>query len=324
MNYFTAGVEKYKSKDYIGSLEYFKLNLQERPYDINSLFYLIRANTRINNFKEARKIYADNFKLLDANKSNGINDLVTLELAETNYLAALDLIYKYLNQCQDLFTLKELARVNINLGNFTVARKIYETLILSDNERIKLQSFLYLMSFYMQIGDYEKAAYYCYSLDLDAYFKYYPKFNYFSFKSRLDAVLGKVYKDFYVPNILKTHDEELLINHIKEHCNPEDRNTIGCFKKDLDIPKLLTKVREILPLINGNFSDDSIIYYYRLDEPIGYRCGNETNDLCIVKHCSGQILSMYPCYLSDKFNEEGWLTSEKLRLKRERGMQNEK
>ena len=212
----------------------------------------------------------------------------------------------------------------MELGNFEITRKIYETLMISDNERIKLQSIMYLVNFYMQMGDYEKARYYINSLDLDTYVKYYPKRKYNYTKNNLDALAGKVYSTYYVSNILKTHDEQELLDHINKHCNQEGRNTIGCFAKDINITGLLKEVREVIPTMNGSYDSDSIIYRYHFDNLVGYKGEEETNDLCIIKHCSGQIISMYPCYLSSDFNKEGWLTSEKLRLKRERGIKNEK
>ena len=92
----------------------------------------------------------------------------------------------------------------------------------------------------------------------------------------------------------------------------------------IDIPTLLKEARELISTLNGYYNGFSLTYRYHLDKPIGYWKDELTSDLCVIKHCSGQILSMYPCHLSSDFNKEGWLTSENLRLKRERGIKNEK
>ena len=161
-------------------------------------------------------------------------------------------------------------------------------------------------------------------MDLDIYTKYYPISHFFSTKDALDAYLGIGKSNSYVTKVIKTHDEDLLLNHIKEHCNQSNRYTNGCFMEDIDIPTLLKEVKELLPTINGSYNGHSLTYRYRLDKPIGYWKDELTNELCIIKSSNGQIISMYPCHLSDCFDKEGWLTSEKLKLKREKGIKNEK
>ena len=324
MNYYATGLEKLRTKDYVEALKYFGLYLQNNPHDLYTVFNLILVNIRLGDFKSARKIYTDNYDLIKNAKRKTSNNHIILESSESNYLAALKLEYEVIEHDKSIFTLKELANINMNLGNFGVARKIYETMLLSKNERIKVQSLIYLVNFYIQIGDYEKATYYCSLVDLDIYTKYHPIGYFFSTKDALDAYLGVGKSNSYVTKVIKTHDEDLLINHIKEHFNLSDRYTNGCFMEDIDIPTLLKEVRELLPTINGSYNGHSLTYRYRLDKPIGYWKDELTNDLCIIKSSNDQIISMYPCHLSSDFDKEGWLTSEKLRLKRERGIKNEK
>ena len=76
MNNFLIGIEKYKSRDFISAIQYFELDLQRNPSNVYSIYNLIISYIRINDFKRARKVYLDNYELIENDKNNDYYEII--------------------------------------------------------------------------------------------------------------------------------------------------------------------------------------------------------------------------------------------------------
>lgn len=111
-----------------------------------------------------------------------------------------------------------------------------------------------------------------------------------------------------------------LLKHLSKHFDQTQKDNNGCFLESLDLKKLLQDAREKITTINGNHFEITDMYRFRLDEPIGFKHNELTNDLCVVTMIGTQdIVTMYPVLLSSEFDREGFSQDKAIALKRKQG-----
>lgn len=252
-----------------------------------------------------------------------------LELIEYNYTAS----NLYFNQClkepnMQFKTLLSLAKNYTHMGDFELANHIYETLLVQPN--ISHDAIFGLVGIKMLQHNYGGALDILKRLDkstLPANLKkrYDITYEYLLFLGGKLRKRKRKYNenDEYMFYRLYDDSEETLLNHISKHLNQEDRYSNGCFFKYIDLKKLLIEAKRIIEEINYNHQGTMNNYLIKLDTPIGYKEDIITNDLCISTVTgTNSIITMYPVNLSDKFDSEGLLYSEELKLKRNLGVKN--
>lgn len=245
-----------------------------------------------------------------------------LENSENNYDKSIEYFSECMNDCSiQKQALLSLGKTYVQLGEFDIARKIFETVRL--DEHLFLQAMFELIYLNILKGDFYKAKelldeLYLYPLN-SSFRKYYRKasllIRYYLGELKNDANFSS-----YLQERLVNPDEEIIIEHLKKHCNQEDRYTYGCFFPDIDLEQLLDIAKNKIKNLNANYYSSSCYYRFSLDREIGFKGDKVTNDICVVTILgTKEILSIYPVSLSKKFNQEGYQESEKLNLKRLKG-----
>lgn len=315
-----------KLENNIEARKYFNLAYNSDNPDIKNkaLINLLYLDLKEGKYAKVRKVLEelgsiDNLELI---RIYGL-----LELIEYNYTAS----NLYFNQClkepnMQFKTLLSLAKNYVQMGDFELANHIYETLLVQPN--ISHDAIFGLVGIKMLQYDYDGAL----TILKRANKKFLPS----NLKKRYDityeyllSLAGKPLKpkrkynenDEYMFYRLYNDSEETLLNHISKHLNQEDRCSNGCFFKYIDLQKLLNDAKDIIDKINYNHHGTINNYLIKLDTPIGYKEDVITSDLCITTVTGTKsIITMYPVNLSDKFDNEGMLYNEELKLKRNLGV----
>ena len=222
-------------------------------------------------------------------------------------------------------SLLALAKLYVQTGDYDVAAKMYQTLQL--NPRFYVQSTIGLTCLSIFQKKFYDAQQYMMKIDeskltpklmqhykiLNAYIKY------FLGQLKVSDNIYNPIKDYMIYRLFD-HSEQTLLSHIEKHKNQSEKATNGCFFEDIDIKRLLLDAREIIEDMNGNHFEISDMYRFKLNRPIGYKGKLITSDLCVVTTIGTKdIVTMYPVSLSEKFDKEGFSTSEHLKLKRLQG-----
>jgi hypothetical protein len=316
---FFNGVKCWKSKDLIGARKWFQISLKDDNYKYSSLCRLVKIDFIEGNYGHARQ-------LLDASKSFSDDTEISflyglLENIENNF----ELSKKHYGECMSntdfqFKSLLAISKLYIQMGDYKIAQKMLETLAF--NSDFSVQPTFGLISICILKHDFYQAQYYLRSLDFNKLTHKFQK-HYIETDIFIKYFLGQLrsadytFGDNYMLDRLFSHDDKVLIGHIKRHCNQNIRYSKGCFFENLDIRDLIYSARDIIEGINGNHFEMSDMYRFRLDRPIGYKGDDVTSDLCVVTMLGTKdIVTMYPVVLSDQFDKEGFSKNEDIRLKR--------
>ena len=271
-------------------------------------------------YLKARKLLKKNYKVNSyiLNQCYGL-----LENIENNFYRSKE----YYNNClvfrgKELSTLLSLARVHMELGDYSIAKEILTNL--QRKESYYYSATIDLIYIYILVHDYEQAYYGYQTINFENVSARIYKHGQI-IKTYLLKALGKndmlskidCANNYTATRIVNNSDEE-LIKHIKKHINLENEYSDDKFFSNIDANKLLKVVKKEIATLNPNHFEISDMYRFSLDEPIGYRDKELTNDIVVVTVLDTKcIITMYPIKLSNEFDIDNNAKNEKLKLKRQ-------
>lgn len=320
---FFIGQECWRNNDYKNARYWYEISIQDSEFKEKSLSKLIQIEIREGKYSKARKMLNENRNL---SSSALLQVYGLLENVENKFEQS----KRYYSMCManpkmQYISLQALAKLYIQTGDYSIAEKMYEALLVNNN--FTIQSKIGLICLYMLESIFLKAQSLLLEIDLstltpkllqhfrilDTYIKYFLGQLKYS-----DA--GTSQLKGYMTYRLFDKSDETLMRHIDRHKDQSLKHTNGCFFKYIDTKKLLYDARDIIQDMNGNHFEVSDMYRFRLDEPIGFKGDEITSDLCAVRLIGTKdIIKMYPVLLSDEFDKEGLSTSKELKLKRLQG-----
>ncbi len=272
------------------------------------------------NYLKARKLLQENYKC----NSHILNQYYgLLENIENNFYRSKE----YFNNClvfrgKELSALLSLAKVHMELGDYSIAKEILTNL--QRKESYYYSATIDLIYLYILVHDYEQAYYWYQTIDFENVSARIYKQGQI-IKTYLLKALGKndmlnkidCATNYTASRIINNSDEN-LIRHIKKHINLENEYYNDKFFSNIDINKFLKLVKKKIATLNPNHFEISDMYRFSLDEPIGYRDKEFTNDIVVVTVLDTKcIITMYPIKLSNEFDIENNAKNEELKLKRQ-------
>lgn len=274
----------------------------------NALWQIINLDIREGKYHHARKLLEENYAEYPSSFSKAYGLLENIENnfeASKSYYAPKIQNIKYRND-----NLIGMAKLYIQLGDYQDARAIFEFLLSEESYVIQVSIDLVCLNILEQ--NYEQAFTILNGID----------------KQKLSEKLLQHYKSLnrYLLYLLgkrrnPSGSKEGLLQHLKIHKDQRNKATKGCFFEDIDLQKLVNEARERIEGLNPNHFEVSDMYRFHMDQPIGFKGEETTNDLCVVTYLeSKDIITMYPVKLSDKFDREGMSTSEELKRKRQKAI----
>lgn len=320
---FNKGCESFRQRDYVSARKSFEMALQQEKLYEQSLLKIIHIEIKEGKYANARKKLEEMSQLENLELKSLYGKLEEIEL---NF----ELSKKYYSQCMQNPQMQyksffNLARLNIQLGDYPMAKKMLETLQYDIN--FNLSATFQLI--YMEIikGDLDSAYRILQSIDSEKLNPFYYH-NYEAIDVYLKLKLGMLKKadtttypkgEYTISRILGSDDIQLL-NHVEKHLNQDLRYSDGCFFKYTDLRRLLTEVRDKITKMNPNYFNFTALYKFHLDDPIGFKGDELTNDICVATIIgTNDILTMYPIQLSSQFDIENLNYSQELARKRKRG-----
>jgi len=248
-----------------------------------------------------------------------------IEHIEYNFLSALDYYSKDLSSKSLPVTfqqtnLKFIANIYTQLGEFEIARRIYETFLYNSNS--KNIGLLELINLDIIQGDYThglnllKKVESEYRSDIDTLRDYYLILMYKL--GRINEVREDKFKNSYTYKRLILNDNSELLEHIEKHCRFSNLIEI-VFNSKETINMILNSIPDLIKKINPVYSTGSKIYRLNLDYNIGEYNGDLVSGLGIVT-INNKVFTMYPLNLSSSFDREEMTHSEELNKKRTMGV----
>lgn len=314
---FYEGEKYFRKNDLINARNFYNISVNDTRYKDESLAKLLEIEIKEGNYAKARE-YLENY---DINNANFKIFCGTFECSEYNfkqsekyYLEAMNIPgYEYMS-------LFYLTRLHSEIGEYKVAEKMLQTMQMNYTQ--SFNATYELVCLYLAQRKYYEAKE-CFKMIDKSKVSERKMKNYIELDYYVRYFLGELkmqdvnYHNLYNIDRLFHHTDENLLKHIDRHKDQSRKEYLGCFLDDLDSRELLAKARGIMENINSTRFKFFDIYRFRLDEPIGYKCGEFTNALAVVSITGiNDIITMYPITLSKDFNSEGMLTSDELRLKR--------
>lgn len=306
----------------IGEIEQAKkllyLELQDERMASAALDKLVTISIKNGNYSEAREL----LKRYDADKSHFLS-YGLLEKVEVNYERS----KMYYEEClgtkiEDKAKLN-IARLEIELGNFKKAENIY-------NELQDSKKFLDQMPYewiFLEIlkKNFEEAYSRLQSIDhelccnskkrarlatqLEIYLRH--KLGLLNISEIDLSSLNNYFLYRYL-----TNEDMVLLKHVSYH-KEKQNEAIGYIFENINLADLLEEVKERMKSLNPSHYEMVDKYKLRLDEPIGQKNNLFTNDICVETILGTDIIiTMYPILLSDEFDQEKNNTSEELKRKR--------
>ena len=283
----------------------------ENEYRKKALIILIKINLNEGKYALARKLLDDN---KDLDQYSILLICGKLELIEYNYNASKD----YYNQgfngnvIMQHNALLYMANVYMQLGDYAIAEKMFETLL--NDKKFGVQAIFGLMSLSILKGDYDTAYKLLLSIKTE---ELSPKLlkQYNDNKIYILNLLGELdkYKNqfdsrsYLIPRLLDSSNDELILAHIARHKRLSNKMTNGCFFQYLDLESLYNDTQNIILQMHGNHYGITDMYMLRLLEPIGYKGNELTTDICVTTFLGTKdIVTIHPVSLSDKFDSEGF------------------
>ena len=320
------GLKCYDSGDYVNARKWFNICINNPKYRDISLLKLIKIEIKEGKYKVARQ-------MLESAPINNI--LVTnlyglLETIEYNHNTSLKYYGKCMNEPSMQYkSLLAIAKIYIQLGDYSIARTMFETLRLTKEYYMRASVGLFACNILEQ--DYKSAIKLVEDINFEYLkgnaIKYYEKMfiiaKYFLRElNKRDAFNSQ--DNFYMISRLINKDDTLLLNHLEKHHCQNKKDLSGYFMEELDIKDILDDAKPKMDVKNPNHVEISNQYIITLDKPVGFIDGYVTNDICIVTIIGTKdIITMYPILLSNEFDREGLSTSEELKIKRLQGVKHD-
>lgn len=310
------GIQSFKNGDLLSAIKNFQILINNFSiYRENATLMLVKIYIKNGNYKKARELLGI---LPKDNCSYHYNLLYgLLENIENNYERSLDYYSNCLNSSKkQIMALLTISKIYIQMGDYEIARKMLLTI--QQDKIINLQATIGLICLDILLKKYNEAYRLLLKIDRRKLTMKYEQ-HYHILKSYIEYMLGYenlVLKSKFINRLFSTDDEN-LIEHLKLHTNKNDRYTKGCFFEKIDFVKLLSLVRDRISSLNPNHFEISDMYRFRLDEPIGYKGDELTNDICVTTMLNTKnIFTIYPVKLSSEFDVEGMSVSKDLIIKR--------
>lgn len=319
---FYKGIEAFNNNDNITARYFLEQSYNSLEFRKASLLKLLNIDLKEGKYSKVRKYLKENE---DCNDIRFKQIYGILENIENNFEAS----KQYYNECMldpemQNKSLLAIAKLYIQTGDYDIARKMLETLLL--DKKFYIQAAFGIINIDILEEKYEDGYTLLKTIDeknlYPKIFQHYRILNMYLLYFMGD--LSKISNNFdpvkdYMIYRLFDNSEELLLNHIKKHMNQRDRSSNGCFFKYTDLKKILYDAQDKISSMNANHFEFSDMYRFRLDTPIGFKGDEITSDLCVVTEFgTKEILTMYPVLLSDEFDREGMSTSKQLMIKRSR------
>lgn len=312
----------YLSKSDLNKAKYYFTLAASHPNYLNTVTYkLINIEIKRGKYAKARTLL-NNTHQPDNSFFNYL--FGTLENIECNYHQSHDYFSKSLSephmQCNSLLAL---AKLHIQQNNNDIARKMLETLELNPDYHI--QAMFNLIYIYIIENDYEKA----YNLYITIpkaklSIKFQKLYNsiiiYLLYKLNRTNDIPKTLNNNtkYLKAILTNPNDDILLKHIQENYNPLVNHSNVYFAPDINLKEILSYIKEEINKITPSHSKIYDIYYFKLDNPIGYIDEEPVSDLCVTTIIgTKKIHNIKPVQLSQEFDKEN-LTHHK-ELKRTKG-----
>ena len=297
------------------------------------------------------KAYFDIAKEALEYRKKSLNALALIEIYNTNYQEARDLLNQYkeelYHECASTYAFLERIEFNLQEG--------FGIILDSFNEpQYSSKKLMYLADYYLEMGDYEKARLTLETINLNFNFRKEASLKLISlniiegsytealkiFKSienlltleeynQIKAIIyyhiGTIHdikdlkKNIYFVNRLLTSNEDNLIRHLEvRHLKRINNETESLFFKNTDLVQLIKDVKLKIKDLNPTFDKNAFIYQLQFPNLIGYSNGKPTNSIKVVTALgTNKIITIYPSILSSKYNQEGLRESKEFRLKRD-------
>ncbi len=321
-NNYIQGVDNFKKGNYKIAKHFFELALNDPTCQQAALYNILKILFKTGNYRDARIIlngYQDNLTA-DLRYSYGL-----LESIENNFKASIkyygDTLMDAYNQNRVLLSL---AKLKVQMGDYDIARKMYETLTF--NDKFEQQALFGLVCLNILEKDYlealknlKKVNYQSLSPVQKTNFDHMTIYvNYFLNKLDPSAIKNHLKEQYMIERLFNKDDDSLLLSHVKRHIKADYNRTTALFFPDIDFTNLLFIVRKEIEKMNANHFELTDMYRFRLDNFIGNIGYRKTSDICVTTIIGTKdIITMYPISLSDEFDKEGFLYSKELTKKRE-------
>lgn len=249
-----------------------------------------------------------------------------LENIEMNYSKSEQIYSSCLEKYADKEkTLYYLASLQIQKGEYEIARAIYETLAFDSKYYVKATYGIVYTFIYER--DFKTAYDYLNKINTNALNdkQIHDHKNIYMYIQKELGILKNIksldkHDDYFIYQHIFNSDKTLE-NHIKSHCNQLDKYSTSCFYKEIDLKKLIADAKREIEDINPNKYEISDVYRMKLDNSIGYSEGISTKDLAVVTIAGTKnIITMYPIQLSEHFDSENLLHDKTLKAKRVKGI----
>ncbi len=322
-NEYVDGKKAMESGNTLLARHLFKKSLLTPSCYKSSLANLVRINLKEGKYDQARELL-EKFQSSSSRPNALANLQQFLELHEYNFHCA----KKYAEIAVEegnmqMENMLSLARCYLQLGEYDLAEKFYETLCF--NENFHFTATIELVYLYMLEEDYQRA-YRMYekikeNSEMTPYHHYVTEATLLSKLKNYNRITYGIDKDTsYTLNRLFKQEDKDLVEHIEKHKNKEEKMTNGCFYANLDLANLISIARSKIERMNPIHNNTSEFYKVRLDFPIGFKERTITSDICVVTLLGTKnILTIYPIALSSQFNQEDLLYDENLKQKRLKG-----
>lgn len=292
-------------------------------YSRSALATLVNLNLKEEKYDQARELL-ENFQKTSTAPYALVDLQALLELNEYNLLASKR--YNELaleNGNMQVKNMLFLGKSYLQLGDFALAEKFFETLRI--NENFRFTATMNLVYLYMLQEDYQKAYHFYESVkessEMSPYYHYVTEAILLFKLKRMNSRIYAMDKDTsYTLNRLFNQNDQELIEHISKHKNEEEQMTNGCFFADLNLARLIDVAKGRIERMNPIYNNTSEFYKMRLDFPVGFKERTITSDVCVIALTGTKIiLTIYPIALSNKYNVEQFAEDKNLKMKRLKG-----
>lgn len=313
-----ANGDTYLYKDNTTARLWYATALEDKNSRNIALRKLIELERKMGDYKTARE-YAS---MLSEYKDTECNYYFgKLEQTECNLINALEYYSKALaTSINPLIVLCLIANVYVQLGEFTIARHMFETMAYSSSNYYKDLGFLELINLDILEGDYNHGLKLCEQVDYinNKQYKDSLKTIYILLMhhlGRIDELNKKIFGSVYTYNRLIAQSEETLNCHVKKHIKASNLNEVSFYSMDI-INKIINTMDIIESRVNPIYKKGGLIYKYSTDYKIGEYRKTPLDTIAIVTTQDNIIMTMYPILISSEFDREGILYSEELKTKR--------
>lgn len=317
---FSNGINCLKNRNLELAKYWFNISIKSNSYRMKSLKKLFSIELSQGRLDRARD-------LLDMAYNINNNDIHILncmygELENTEMNFQKSKVY-YEKGITDLYSKEsismELARLNMQMGEFDLAQNIFTELEGSSRENILKALYLEEAYLALLLKDYNKAEELLKRVDKNSL--HMDKFGYDNTHMQILYGLNRLenseYIDTFLYDLLVKKDDTRLVGRLNEYKKHDNHIALCRFLDSINIEELLNFARNSIQNLNGRYYKNAEKYIIHSDEPIGRMDDELTNDLCVITLIgTKEIIKMNPIFVSNKFNSEGILQSEEIKRKR--------